>query len=357
MDAFGTKSNSYVSKKDPFRYFLIDMTNDPILQVKGLTTRIQIGKKGGANVVSDVSFDLYPGKTLAIVGESGSGKSMTALSILRILPEPPALPSEGEVLFQGKNLLDFSESEMRKIRGHRIAMIFQDPMSALNPVYTIGDQLGEVAELHLGLYGEDGLQRVIQVLEDVGIPSPELRIDEYPHQLSGGMKQRVMIAMALMCEPDILIADEPTTALDVTIQMQVLNLMRDLQKKKGMAILLITHDMGVVAEMADDVLVMYATRIVESGEVNAIFDDMAHPYTKGLFHSRPHIDSEKGALYTIKGMVPPISNLPKGCPFHPRCPHVMEKCRSGEIPSFPLEATGHVAECWLYERKEVLHDS
>jgi peptide/nickel transport system ATP-binding protein len=330
------------------------MDRQPLLCVKELTTKIQV-KNGTVTVVDRASFDLHKGQTLAIVGESGSGKSMTALSILRILPEPPALPSEGEVLFGGRNLLDLSEKEMRTIRGDRIAMIFQDPMSALNPVYTIGDQLMEVAELHLGLYGEEAMDRVIQTLEDVRISSPLQRVEEYPHQLSGGMKQRIMIAMALMCEPDILIADEPTTALDVTIQMQVLNLMRDLQEKKGMAILLITHDMGVVAEMADEVLVMYATRIVERGGVDAIFDEMMHPYTQGLFLSRPHLDSKKGELYTIEGMVPPIANLPAGCPFHPRCPHVMEQCRAGRVPTFSPKDKRHTASCWLYEKQGDLH--
>ncbi len=330
------------------------MTEEPLLQVRNLTTKLRVGK-GTATVVNRASFDLHRGKTTAIVGESGCGKSMTALSLLRILPEPVALPPEGEVIYKGRNLTQVSEREMRVIRGDRIAMIFQDPMSALNPVYPIGDQLREVAELHLGLYGQDATDRVLQALADVRIPSPEQRVDEYPHQLSGGMKQRIMIAMALMCEPDVLIADEPTTALDVTIQLQVLNLMRDLQERKGMAILLITHDMGVVAEMADEVMVMYATRIVERGEVNAIFDHMAHPYTKGLFHSRPHLDSKRGSLSTISGMVPPITNLPSGCPFNPRCPKAMDRCRKGPVEVFELPGKGHETACWLYEKEEALH--
>ena len=230
-----------------------------VLKVRGLTTRLRVGSST-FKVVDDISFDLHKGKTLALVGKSGCGKSMTALSIMRLLAHPPALPIEGSVLYNGSELLDLSHKEMRAIRGKGIAMIFQDPMNALNPVYSIGDQLVEVAEIHLGLYEDEARACVITALDEVGIASPEDRLSEYPHQLSGGMKQRVMIAMALMCEPDVLIADEPTTALDVTIQAQVLDLMRGLQKKKGTAILLITHDTGVVAELADEVMVMYSSR-------------------------------------------------------------------------------------------------
>jgi peptide/nickel transport system ATP-binding protein len=321
---------------------------DCVLKVRNLTTCLQL-KGRAVKVVDGVSFDLWRGKTLAIVGESGCGKSMTALSLMRILPEPPALPPEGEVIYQGRNLLTLSEAEMRKVRGDRIAMIFQDPMTALNPVYPIGDQLVEVAELHLGLYGEAAQNRAISALNDVHISDPQQRMNDYPHQLSGGMKQRVMIAMALMCEPDILIADEPTTALDVTIQAQVLGLMRELQDKKGMATLLITHDMGVVAEMADDVIVMYATKIVEKGEVHEIFDSMAHPYTQGLFRSLP--SEGKGELETIQGMVPPIDALPDGCPFHPRCKHAMPKCKEGNVPNFWIKDPVHRTHCWLYEKE------
>jgi peptide/nickel transport system ATP-binding protein len=326
-------------------------TDQTLLEVRGLTTRIQ-SAKGPIAVVCDLSFDLIAGKTTAIVGESGCGKSMTALSLMRILPSPPAFPSEGEVWYRKQNLLTLSEREMRKIRGKNIAMIFQDPQSALNPVYTVGNQLLEVAELHLGIYDEEAEERVIRSLKEVGISSPEQRMNEYPHQLSGGMKQRVMIAMAMMCEPDILIADEPTTALDVTIQAQVLELMRELQKKKGMALLLITHDMGVVAEMADEVIVMYASRMVEKAGVNDLFDRPAHPYTKGLFASRPSHDSHKGKLQTIKGTVPPLSQLPGGCSFHPRCPFAMEKCRSGNVPEFSLDGIiPHKSACWLHEKE------
>lgn len=324
--------------------------SDPVLSVKNLTTSLSIA--GAAyDVVDKISFDLELGKTLALVGESGCGKSLTALSLMRILPQPPCLPPTGEVVYKGKNLLTISEKNMREIRGKNIAMIFQDPGSALNPVYTIGDQLFEVVELHLGLFGEEAEERVIRALDEVGIPNPQERMEAYPHQLSGGMKQRVMIAMALLCEPDVLIADEPTTALDVTIQRQVLDLMRDLQEQKGMAILLITHDMGVVAEMADEVIVMYTSQAIERGEVKQIFDAMAHPYTKGLFDSRPdpHKHSEK--LKPIQGSVPPLSQYPTGCRFHPRCPFAMDKCRQGDVPQFEINPH-HQAKCWLHDGSE-----
>lgn len=321
----------------------------PILSVKNLTTQLMIGKHA-FNVVENISFDLYRGKTLALVGESGCGKTLTALSIMRILSMPPALPPKGEVIYQDRNLLTLSEQQMRAIRGARIAMIFQDPTSALNPVYTIGDQLLEVAELHLGLYGEEAFERAVSALIEVGIPMPRERMLEYPHQLSGGMKQRVMIAMALLCEPDILIADEPTTALDVTIQAQVLQLIRSLQRSRGLALLLITHDMGVVAEMADDVIVMYAAQSVERGDVFQIFDHMAHPYTIGLFQSLPTASTHKGELIPIKGSVPSLGHYPAGCRFHPRCPYVMEKCLQGNVPDFVVGGnTQHLSKCWLYD--------
>lgn len=326
--------------------------NAPVLQVKELSTRLQF-EDHAVTLVDRLSFDLHRGKTLALVGESGCGKTMTALSLMRILPHPPALPSEGKILYKDKNLLELTESEMRKIRGSRIAMIFQDPTSALNPVYTIGNQLMEVAELHLQLYGEEAFECCLKALQEVGIPSPPERFNNYPHQISGGMRQRVMIAMALMCEPDILIADEPTTALDVTIQAQVLDLICKLQERKGMAVLLITHDMGVVAEMADEVIVMYAAQAVEYGAALDIFDNKAHPYTQGLFASRPDFHSLKEVLHPIKGSVPSLSHLPKGCRFHPRCPFVMERCRHREPPEFPINTQlKHAAKCWLYDGSE-----
>ncbi len=339
----------------------------PSLCVRHLTSRLKIGQ-GVCKVVDDLSFDLWPGKTLALVGESGSGKTMTALSIMRILPQTVGLPSEGEVWYAGKNILTLSEKEMRCLRGGKLAMIFQDPTTSLNPVYTIESQLSEVVELHLGLFGEAARLKVIKALADVGIYSPEEHLNAYPHQLSGGMKQRIMIAMALLCEPDILIADEPTTALDVTIQAQVLELMRELQVRKQMALLLITHDLGVVAEMADEVIVMYATQAVECGPVLPIFDQMSHPYTQGLFKSRPTQYSPGQLLTPIKGNVPTLTHLPSGCRFHTRCPYVMPICKKGEVPDFPMGALPHSPEglslemapgtaphhtrCWLYDGRE-----
>lgn len=327
---------------------MADNESDIILKVRDLKTDLLLGGRP-VTVVNRISFDLRKGKTLAVVGESGCGKSMTALSLMRILPEPPALPPEGEVIYKGRNLLELSESDMRHIRGNKLAMIFQDPNTALNPVYTIGQQLEEVAELHLKLYGAEARERATDALDHVGIPDPEARLDEYPHQLSGGMKQRVMIAMALICEPDVLIADEPTTALDVTIQAQVLELIQRLQEEHGMSVLLITHDMGVVAEVADEVVVMYASHLVERAEVTELFDAMAHPYTQGLFRSRPSLEGERGPLHVINGHVPPLTRLPDGCRFHPRCPHVMEKCKSGSVPLCNHNSTGHEVLCWLYE--------
>lgn len=323
----------------------------PILSVRDLTTQLQIGNDKWT-VVDHLGFDLYHGKTLALVGESGCGKSLTALSLMRILPSPPALPSKGAVIYKGQNLLNISDKEMRRIRGAKMAMIFQDPMSCLNPVYSIGDQLIEVLKFHLGLDREAALERSIEALRAVGIALPNEKIKSYPHQLSGGIKQRVMIAMALLCEPDILIADEPTTALDVTIQSQVLQLIRNLQHKNGMAVLLITHDMGVVAEMADEVIVMYTAQGIEKGEVEEIFDYPSHPYTIGLFQSRPSVQTRKKKLNSIRGSVPPLGHIPPGCRFHPRCPFVMPKCRQGDVPDFTIHHPTHQAKCWLYDQTE-----
>ena len=325
--------------------------NEPILSVRSLTTRLQIGNDIWT-VVSHLDFSLYRGKTLAIVGESGCGKSMTAFSLMRILPNPPALPLLGEVIYQNRNLLALREKEMRGIRGAKMAMIFQDPMSALNPVYTVGNQLIEVAEYHLGKYGEAAWQCAVEALNGVGVPSAEERMNAYPHQLSGGLKQRVMIAMALMCQPDVLIADEPTTALDVTIQAQVLELIRSLQSKNGMALLLITHDMGVVAEMADEVIVMYVAQGIEHASAAKLFNHPAHPYTIGLFQSRPSVESRKGKLHPIAGQVPSFRHIPKGCRFHPRCPYAMDKCQRGEVPDFMIDTPDHTAKCWLYDGSE-----
>ncbi|MFA6916432.1 MAG: ABC transporter ATP-binding protein [Parachlamydiales bacterium] len=321
-----------------------------LLEVKSLTTELYINDTP-QKVVDELTFNLYKGKTLGLVGESGCGKSMAALSLMRLLPDPPALPSRGEVMYRGKNLLTISEDELRRIRGAKMAMIFQDPTTALNPVYTIGEQLMEVALYHLDVSQDEAYEKALKALLEVGIPSPERRLNDFPHQLSGGMQQRVMIAMALICEPDILIADEPTTALDVTIQAQVLELIKQLQQKNGMAVLMITHDMGVIAEVADDVIVMYAGKGIERGTVLDIFDHASHPYTQALFRARPVLSHAKESLVAIPGTVPPLGNYPGGCHFHPRCPYAMPMCKKGEVPFFKAEGTEeHTANCWLLRK-------
>lgn len=323
----------------------------PLLSVRHLTTELQIGSSSCA-VVEDISFDLHGGKTVAVVGESGCGKTMMALSILRILPPDLTFSTRGEVLFQGENLLNLSERKMRAIRGGGIAMIFQDPSSSLNPIYSIGHQLVESVELHHQVYGGEAKEMAIKSLQEVGIPSPAERFDEYPHQMSGGMKQRVMIAMALIGEPEVLIADEPTTALDVTVQRQVLELIRQLQLKKNMAVLLITHDIGIVAEFSDEVIVMYASQEVERGKTLDIFDHSSHPYTQGLFNSRIGLTAPGKRLVPIQGSVPLLTDYPKGCRFNPRCPYVMEKCLKGPIPQINLSEKEHRARCLLYEQED-----
>lgn len=289
-----------------------------ILEVKDLSTTFDI-EVGTVTAVDKVSFSVEKGKTLGIVGESGSGKSVTSLSIMRLLPVPMG-KSQGQILLEGKNILDSSPEDMLNIRGNKISMIFQEPMTALNPVHTIGQQLTETYFLHYpDMSKEEAFNKSVEMLEKVGIPAPEKRIHEYPHQLSGGMRQRVVIAIALSCEPDILIADEPTTALDVTIQAQILDLMRELQKKNGMSIVFITHDLGVVAEMCDDVAVMYAGRVVEQAKVDELFAKPRHPYTHALLESIPRFEFErKSKLQTIEGMVPALADLPDGCRFGPR---------------------------------------
>lgn len=320
-----------------------------LLEVQNLTTFFLIQRKK-IKVIDKISFILQAGKTLALVGESGSGKSMTGLSILQILPNPPAIGTEGGVIYKGQNLIELSEKKRRKFRGADIAMIFQDPMSALNPVYTVGSQLLEVAQIHRGLQGKEALKCIMGALDEVHLPQPQKRMDEYPHQMSGGMLQRAMIAMALICEPKILIADEPTTRLDMTIQAQILALLKELQRERGMAILLITHDMGVVAELADEVNVMYAGQQIEQGLVDPIFDHPSHPYTQGLFQSRPERPLSQGKLWTINGTVPPITELPRGCPFHPRCPYVLPICQEELPPDFSLPHPSHKVRCWLFDK-------
>jgi oligopeptide/dipeptide ABC transporter ATP-binding protein len=309
---------------------------EKILEVRNLETSFRV-EEGTVKAVDDVSFSIYAGKTTGIVGESGCGKSVTSLSIMRLIPSPPGKISGGDILYKGKSLLGLSAAEMRKIRGNEISMIFQEPMTSLNPVFTIGNQIIEAIALHQReLSSKQCREKAIEMLKIVGIPSPETRIDDYPHQLSGGMRQRVMIAMALSCNPHVLIADEPTTALDVTIQAQILELLRSLQDKVGMAMLLITHDLGVVAEVCDDVIVMYAGKVVEQGPVAEIFKNPRHPYTQGLLNSIPTLSKDptgkvkKKRLETIAGIVPSLLDLPKGCRFQDRCPHVIDACRPTE---------------------------
>jgi peptide/nickel transport system ATP-binding protein/oligopeptide transport system ATP-binding protein len=312
------------------------MASEKILEVKNLQTSF-FTEDGEVKAVDDVSFDVFPGKTLGIVGESGCGKSVTSLSIMRLIQSPPGKVVGGQILYRGKNLLDLPMSEMRKIRGNEISMIFQEPMTSLNPVFTIGYQICEAIALHQKELNKNQVrEKSIEMLRLVGIPAPEKRIDDYPHQLSGGMRQRVMIAMALSCNPNILIADEPTTALDVTIQAQILELLKDLQKKLGMAIILITHDLGVVAEMADEVVVMYAGRVAEKGSVREIFKNPRHPYTQGLLNSIPTLSKDptgkvkKKRLEAIPGIVPNLLHLPKGCRFQERCKHASVECKESE---------------------------
>jgi oligopeptide/dipeptide ABC transporter ATP-binding protein len=317
---------------------------EPLLELRELRTEFRT-EAGLLRAVDGVSFVLRSGETLALVGESGSGKSVTALSILRLVAEPPGRVAGGEIRFRGRDLLRLSPRELRAIRGREISMIFQEPMTSLNPVFTCGRQVAEVLELHQGLARAAARAQAIELLRRVGIAAPEHRVDEYPHQVSGGMRQRVMIAMALACRPAVLIADEPTTALDVTIQAQILELLADLKRELGMAVLLITHDLGVVAETADRVAVMYAGQVVELADVRALFSRPLHPYTAGLLASLPRLGSARGRLRAISGQVPDPLAFPGGCRFHPRCPVAIEKCRSA-IP--PLEAfpDGRSSRCW-----------
>jgi oligopeptide transport system ATP-binding protein len=302
-------------------------------------------RDGVVKAVDGVSYTLNSGETLGVVGESGSGKSVTALTLMRLIQMPPGKIEGGDALFRGESLLDMSEEEIRKIRGNRIAMIFQDPMTSLNPVYRVGRQIAEPLILHKGMSKKDAWARAVELLDLVGIPHPESRVKDYPHQFSGGMRQRVMIAMALANDPDILIADEPTTALDVTIQAQILELMEELQKRTGSAIILITHDLGVVADAADNVLVMYAGRPVEYANVDDLFYKPLHPYTWGLMDSLPeYAVDEKSTLCPIKGQPPSLINVPSGCAFHPRCPFAQPICTT-DVPEYRLIDGEHGAAC------------
>lgn len=301
------------------------------------------GKK--VEVVSGVSINVPGGKIVGVVGESGCGKTVTALSAMRLIPEPPGSIDGGEIIFDGADLLKYSDRDMRSIRGNRISMIFQEPISSLNPVFTVGDQIGEALRTHQNLSRQEEKDRVLKLLKLVGIPSPERRMNNYPHEMSGGMSQRVMIAMALACNPEVLIADEPTTALDVTIQAGILELIDDLRVRLGMAVLLITHDLGIIAEVADEVYVMYAGKVVEHGYTADLFKEPHHPYTVGLLNSVPDLHENKEMLNAIPGVVPSPDNFPVGCRFQDRCPLVIDKCRTDEPP---LEAVGngHTAACW-----------
>jgi len=319
---------------------------EKLLEVRGLKTYFYT-EDGVVPAVDGVDFSINKGETIGIVGESGCGKSVTSLSIMRLIPNPPGKIVDGEIIFEGSDLLKKTEAEMRKIRGNEISMIFQEPMTSLNPVFTIGNQIIEAIVLHQNLDKAAAREKAIEMLRLVGIPSPERRVDEYPHQLSGGMRQRVMIAMALSCNPKLLIADEPTTALDVTIQAQILDLMRQLRDEFGTSIMLITHDLGVVAELAEKVVVMYAGKIVERADVKLLFGDPMHPYTLGLLGSIPKLTVEQERLQVIEGVVPDPAYMPKGCRFHPRCQDAQEICKVEE-PELLTHRPGHEVACWKY---------
>lgn len=325
------------------------MSSEYILELKGLHVHY-VTDDGTAEAVNGIDLKLKSGETLGLVGETGAGKTTTALSIMRLVPDPPGRIVAGDILFRGESLLAKTEREMRRIRGNKITIIFQDPMTSLNPVFSVGKQIAENIELHQGLTHSQALKRAGEMLEVVGIPAG--RIDNYPHEFSGGMKQRVVIAMALACNPALLIADEPTTALDVTIQAQILEIMKRLKSEFDSAMIMISHDLGVVAEVADRVAVMYAGDIVETGTVEQVFEHPQHPYTVGLIGSIPDIEQRgKSKLKSIQGLMPDAMELPSGCSFHPRCPHVMERC-SGASPPMYAVGPGHESRCYLYDNKE-----
>ena len=320
-----------------------------LLEIRNLRTHFET-PHGRVRAVDDVSLDIESGDVLGIVGESGCGKSVLSLSILQLLPKPPAIFAGGKIIFEGRDLLQATAEEVRKIRGNRISMIFQEPMSALNPVFTIGNQLSEVFRVHWSLGGSEALAKSVEMLERVGVPAPQRRVKEYPYQLSGGMRQRVMIAMALACRPALLIADEPTTALDVTIQAQILDLMGQLREELDTAIVIISHDLGVVAETAGRVAVMYTGQIMESADTLSLFATPLHPYTRGLMKAIPSLASgaDQTELYEIAGVVPSLLDLPTGCPFNPRCPQVDAICRK-EKPILREVADDHRVSCWMVD--------
>lgn len=318
-----------------------------ILEIEKLQTHF-FTDRGEIPAVDGIDLSINKGEILGIVGESGCGKSVTSLSIMRLIPNPPGKIVGGSIRFKGENLVEVSEARMRELRGNEVAMIFQEPMTSLNPVFTIGNQIGESIRLHTRASKKEARKRSIEMLQKVGIPRAEQIVDEYPHQLSGGMRQRVMIAMAMACNPELLIADEPTTALDVTIQAQILDLMRKLNQEQGTAILMITHDLGVVAEMCHRVVVMYAGNVVEQGDVRTILKDPKHPYTVGLIKSIPKLDEKRERLYSIPGNVPIPGSLTVGCRFAPRCEHATDKCRAA-MPELTQVSEGHWSRCWLHE--------
>jgi len=324
--------------------------SEELLQIKNLKTYF-FTDNGVVRAVDGVDLRIDKGETVGVVGESGCGKTVTALSVMRLIPEPPGKIVEGEILYKGRNLLALSSAEIRKVRGKEISMIFQEPMTSLNPVFTVGEQIAEAIRLHEGKGRREAMEKAVEMLRLVKIPNPERRVREYPHQLSGGMRQRVMIAMALSCTPSLLIADEPTTALDVTIQAQILELLNELKAKLGMAVMLITHDMGVIAETAERVVVMYAAKVAEEAPAVDLYKEPLHPYTQGLLRSIPRIDlaaAERRRLETIPGMVPTLKgDIPPGCRFAPRCPFVKAVCNEKD-PVLKETKPGHKVACWLY---------
>ncbi len=328
------------------------MTDDVVLSVSGLRTHF-FTPAGVVKAVDGVNLEIHKGRTLGVLGESGSGKSVTALSVMRLVADPPGRIVDGEIRFDGRDLMKLSDNEMRDVRGADISMIFQEPMTSLNPVLTVGDQVAEVFMIHQGKSRDEALDAAAEMLDQVGIPSAKSRLGDYPHQFSGGMRQRVMIAMAIACRSKLLIADEPTTALDVTIQAQILDLILSLQEELDMAVMLITHDLGVIAETSDEVVVMYAGEVVEYLQIDDLFENAQHPYTQGLLRSIPRLGDKftkgKQPLQEIPGSVPNLIRLPPGCPFAPRCPHAMPKCEQARPPMFALGPT-HGSKCWLSEK-------
>lgn len=317
-----------------------------LLRIENLTTSFTTSR-GVAKAVDDLSLSMFPGQTLALVGESGCGKTMLSLSILRLVPDPPGKITQGRILFQNRDLLGLSETEMQKVRGRDIAMVFQEPMTALNPVFTVGEQIAEMLLHHKKISRAQAKEQTVELLRLVNLSEPAKQAEDYPHRLSGGMRQRVMIAMALSCKPALILADEPTTALDVTVQAQILDLLLKLKEKQGLSLLLVTHDLGLVAQNAQAVAVMYAGKIVEHAGVNELFASPLHPYTVGLLQSLPRLDREDRTLKPIPGSIPDLAELPQGCPFHPRCPKRLSPC-SAKHPPLVEKIPGHFVRCWLY---------